>query len=43
MNPRKGGIVLFGELNKNIDSYGFVFGDLKYFDWFKDGEHFEND
>jgi len=34
--------MVFGEFNDNINSYGFVFGDLKYFDWFKNGEHFED-
>jgi len=34
--------MVFGEFNNNINSYGFVFGDLKYFDWFKNGEHFED-
>jgi hypothetical protein len=34
--------MVFGEFNSNINSYGFVFGDLKYFDWFKNREHFED-
>jgi len=34
--------MVFGEFNNNINSYSFVFGDLKYFDWFKKGEHFED-
>ena len=34
--------MLFGEFNNNTNSYCFVFGDLRYFDWFKNGEHFED-
>jgi len=42
VKPRKGVIMVFGEFNNNINSYGLIFGDLKYFDWFKTGRHFED-
>jgi hypothetical protein len=34
--------MVFGKFKENINAYGFVFGDLKYFDWFKSREHFED-
>ncbi len=33
----------FGQFNENIYSYSFLYQDVAYFDWFKEGNHVRND